>query len=133
MPEAHFGGCLCGAIRYQIAGPLRPVINCHCGMCRRFHGHCGAYTAVSRERLRHCGVRDPSWYQSSSRARRGFCAICGASLFWQREDGNEIAIAAGSLDQPTGLSTDSHIFTADKADYYTIEGEAPQWPGSRFY
>lgn len=36
MSERHFGGCLCGAIRYEISGPLRPVINCHCRMCREF-------------------------------------------------------------------------------------------------
>lgn len=32
------GGCLCGAMRYEIDGPLYEVGNCHCSMCRRFHG-----------------------------------------------------------------------------------------------
>ena len=133
MPERHLGGCLCGAIRYEINGPLRSVLNCHCGMCRRFHGHFGAYTSVSRAHLTFCGSAEPHWYRSSDSARRGFCSTCGASLFWQRKDSDEISIAAGSLDQPTGLNTAGHIFTADKGDYYDIDGEASQWPGSRFY
>ena len=133
MSERQLGGCLCGAIRYEISGPLRSVLNCHCGMCRRFHGHFGAYTSVSRANLTFRGSSEPGWYQSSDSARRGFCPSCGASLFWQRKDSDEISIAAGSLDQPTGLNTAGHIFTADKGDYYDIDGEAPQWPGSRFY
>jgi hypothetical protein len=36
------GGCLCGAVRYEVRGPLRPVVNCHCGQCRKSHGHYGA-------------------------------------------------------------------------------------------
>ena len=60
------------------------------------------------------------WYQSSPQARRGFCSICGASLFWVPEGGDHVAIAAGTLDQPTGLRTVAHIFVADAGDYYTI-------------
>lgn len=130
MPERHLGGCLCGAIRYEINGPLRSVINCHCGMCRRFHGHFGAYTAASRGDLTWSASSEPRWYQSSDSASRGFCPACGASLFWQRKNSGEIAIAAGSLDEPTGLKTAAHIFTAHKGDYYDIEGQAPRWPGS---
>ena len=130
MPERHFGGCLCGTIRYEIRGPLRPVINCHCRMCRRFHGHFGAYTEASRGDLAWTGSSEPTWYRSSDRARRGFCPTCGASMFWLREDSGEIAIAAGSLDGPTGLKTSGHIFTAHKGDYYDIEDQMPRWPGS---
>jgi hypothetical protein len=32
------GGCLCGAVRYELRSPLRPVVACHCKMCRRASG-----------------------------------------------------------------------------------------------
>ncbi|HEX8953868.1 MAG TPA: GFA family protein, partial [Polyangia bacterium] len=32
------GSCLCGGIRYEIAGPLGTVVNCHCSMCRKATG-----------------------------------------------------------------------------------------------
>lgn len=133
MTETHQGGCLCGAIRYEIVGELRPVVNCHCGMCLKFHGHYGAYTAADRSALRFLGDKRPAWYHSSDVARRGFCADCGSSLFWERLGEKEISIAAGTLDQPTGLMTEGHIFTADKGDYYQITDGLEQHPGSKFW
>jgi len=32
------GSCLCGGVRYEIAGPLSGALNCHCSMCRKAHG-----------------------------------------------------------------------------------------------
>ena len=45
------GRCLCGAVRYQVDGPLRDVLICHCEECRRWHGHVSACTAARREDL----------------------------------------------------------------------------------
>ena len=38
------GGCLCGAVRYEVRGPLRDVLICHCTECRRWSGHLFAAT-----------------------------------------------------------------------------------------
>ena len=57
MAKAQEGGCLCGAVRYRVDGPLRPVTVCHCGQCRRTHGHAAAYTAAPKAALTlHRGV-----------------------------------------------------------------------------
>ena len=32
------GGCMCGAVRFEISGPLRNVVYCHCSECRKLHG-----------------------------------------------------------------------------------------------
>ena len=60
------------------------------------------------------------WFDSSDSARRGFCKNCGASLFWERRDGDSISVSAGSLDQPCGLTTKHDIFVSDKGDYYEL-------------
>jgi hypothetical protein len=124
------GGCLCGAVRYRVHGSLRGVVNCHCGQCRRSHGHHGAYSAVARADLSLVEDGGLKWYASSATARRGFCGACGSSLFWQPLGKEYTAIAAGGFDQPSGLATVGHIFTAECADYYTIDDDLEQWPGS---
>lgn len=116
------GGCLCGAVQFELRGPLRDVINCHCIQCRRTHGHFAAYTSVAPDRFTLREDRGLAWYRSSEIARRGFCRICGSSLFWEPADGSRISVAAGTLDAPTGLTTADDIFLADKGDYYDIAG-----------
>ena len=74
------GGCECGAVRYEVRGPLREVINCHCGQCRRTHGHFAAYSAAARADLAIVEDRGLKWDRSSDSARRGFCGGCGGGL-----------------------------------------------------
>ena len=63
------GGCLCGSVRYEVTGPLRDVVECHCAMCRRTHGHVAAYTAAPKVALRLLEARGLKWYASSDFAR----------------------------------------------------------------
>jgi hypothetical protein len=124
--ETHAGGCLCGAVRYQVAGPLRPVVYCHCRQCRRNTGHFMAATAARHRDFRLTSEAQLRWYDSSDAARRGFCGACGSTLFWQASGGDYVSIAAGTLDGETGLTGACHIYVADKGDYYTIEDGVPQ-------
>ena len=120
------GGCLCGAVRYEVDGPLRDVILCHCEMCRKAHGHVGAYTAAPKSALRITEGRGLRWYVSSATARRAFCGECGGTLFWEGRDRDTISIAAGTLDGATGLSTTLQIHVDDAGDYYKIDPAIPR-------
>lgn len=123
------GGCLCGAVRYTVRGPLRGIILCHCGQCRRWHGHLGAYTSAAGAPVTLEGAEALTWFASSERGRRGFCAACGSSLFFEAVGENRLAIAAGSLDQPSGLEVIGHEYVADKADYVRIDDDLPGCAG----
>jgi len=127
------GGCLCGDVRYEVNGPLRNVITCHCEQCRRTSGHFVAASAANIDDLKLTEETGLRWYQSSEIARRGFCATCGSSLFWDptrdesSADPHHISIMAGTLDSPTGLETANHIFVTWKGDYgkpqYAIDSD----------
>ena len=120
------GGCLCGAVRYEVRGALRPVVACHCSQCRRMTGHFLAATAARHGDLAITRDATLQWYSASETARRGFCGACGSTLFWRGHGRDYVAIAAGSIDGATGLKLVQHIYTADKGDYYDLDDGAPQ-------
>lgn len=119
------GGCLCGGVRFTTRGPLREVIACHCSQCRKTSGHFWAATSVPLSHLRITADAGLGWFCSSAQARRGFCRICGSSLFWKPEGEDRMAIAAGAFDGLPAFRLARHIFTADAGDYYRPEGPAP--------
>jgi hypothetical protein len=126
------GGCLCGGVRYEVRGTLRPVIMCHCTQCRRVTGHFMAATAARLADF-HLTAREPlRWYQSSPQAQRGFCANCGSTLFWKDAGRDYVSITAGTLDDSSGLSVAGHIFVDDKGAYYEIDDGAPQFHDGAF-
>lgn len=116
------GSCLCGAVKYEVHGPLRNVVACHCEQCRKQTGTYMSATAARDEDLKITKDRGLKWYRSSDTARRGFCSECGSVLFWKGEGRDYTAIAAGSLDGPTGLKLEGHIFCESAGDYYEIAG-----------
>ena len=124
------GGCLCGAVRYEVRGPLRDVINCHCSMCQRLHGGFGPHSKAAKVNITITNDAGLAWYKTSAVARRGFCRECGSGLFWEPFDQDATGIIAGSLDVPTGLKTIGHIFVGEKSDFYQITDAEPQFQGS---
>ncbi|MEM8824576.1 MAG: GFA family protein [Pseudomonadota bacterium] len=120
------GGCLCGAVRYRVDGPLRPVVACHCEQCRKTTGNYVTATSAQREHVHIEG--EVTWFQSSETARRGFCGTCGSQLFWDGP-GINLSIMAGSLDAPTGLSLAGHIYCAGRGDWYALPEGERQAPG----
>ena len=117
------GRCLCGGVTYKVEGELRQVLVCHCSQCRRCSGHQWAATAAPLEAIDIECEKTLSWYRSSSKAKRGFCHRCGSSLFWQLDGSTSMSVAAGSLDVPTGLSTQEHIYFDHASDYYTVNAD----------
>ncbi|HEY4163873.1 MAG TPA: GFA family protein, partial [Dongiaceae bacterium] len=130
QPGVHAGGCECGAVKYQVNGRMRGVLVCHCGQCRRFHGHAPGYSAARRAEMKIEGENNIAWYSASDEAKRGYCRHCGSTLFWAPNGRDTVSVSAGSLKAPTGLKTVRHIFVDDKSDYYRIADGVPQFPGT---
>jgi hypothetical protein len=122
------GRCICGAVAFEVRGPLRDVLFCHCTECRRWAGHAFAATAARVADLHFTEERGLRWIDSPDSehdARRGFCGECGSSLFWQAPGSERISLAAGSLDAPTGIGTRGQIWTRSAGDYYELDKSVP--------
>jgi len=126
------GSCLCGAVRFEVAGKLEKQPEaCHCWQCRKQTSHFFAAVNVLRQDLTVHGEDKIAWYRSSEKVRRGFCSTCGSALFWNPniEGYPYIAVAMGAFDGPTGARLARHTFVADKGDYYDINDGLPQSQG----
>ena len=125
------GSCLCGGVRYEVAGRLAGALNCHCSMCRKAHG------AAFRSRA---GVRVSdfrwvqgeglvTWYETSPGTQRGFCRVCGAKLLSRFDfDAKWYGLPLGALDDDPGVRPGMHVFVAYKAPWFEITDELPQHP-----
>ncbi|MBV0913346.1 GFA family protein [Anianabacter salinae] len=120
------GGCLCGGVRFTLAGPLTEASACHCGQCRRSSGHHWASVHMPRAAYDFAADETLRWYDSSPGVRRGFCGTCGAFLFWDKADEDAMSVSMGALDTPTGTRLARHIFVSGKGDYYDIADGLPQ-------
>ena len=116
----HEGGCLCGAIRFAVHGPLREILVCHCSECRRWAGRAWAATAARDADLELRGGDAMVWVlspRSAHGARRGFCRHCGAGLFWRAPARDRTSISVGALDDPSGLRVAAHIWVEQGAGW----------------
>lgn len=123
------GSCLCGEVSFEIDADLRDPIACHCMQCRQQSGHYFSAVAAPKTALRLTADAQLRWYRHTETARRGFCGICGSTLFWRDDDGAKVMVAMASLDAPTGLRLAGHYWTDFKGDYYQIADGLPQYAG----
>ncbi len=123
------GSCLCGSVQLEADGIRGSGSSCHCLMCQKAHGGpFGAY--VTLEGLRWTAGEDLiSVYPSSEHCTRSFCSCCGATLeFHDTRKPHLRAIAISALDGDHGGHIGCHIFVDDKADWYDILDDLPQYP-----
>lgn len=123
------GGCLCGAVRYEIdADSLEDDVSyCHCTMCRRWSGSAfGIFVRAPSALLRWTG-KQPKRYRSSHLAWRAFCDECGSPIYFQFEGKPEYyALAVGCLDRPNDLKPADHWGVESRIAWIEIDDGLPQ-------
>jgi hypothetical protein len=125
------GACLCGTVRYEIAGPFTAMAHCHCSMCRKHHGAPFVTFAIAPlAGFRWlAGEHAIGRYRSSEHGERLFCTTCGSVVpTLMRELGFAVA-PAGNLEGDLGIKPKDHMFAGSKAPWYTITDDLPQHAG----
>ncbi|MFC7331937.1 GFA family protein [Rhodocista pekingensis] len=123
------GGCLCGAVRYRIAGAITPtgVAYCHCRTCRRSSGAPVMAWATFPTAAVWLTRGAPAAHASSPKALRQFCPACGTQLFFAYTEGEpELDVALGSLDDPTALVPAYHIWTSSRLPWFDTADSLPR-------
>ena len=114
-PDATLhGSCLCGGIAFHAAPPATNPSHSYCTMCQQSHGAAaGSFIDVVRAGFAlESGADLLVEYASSEQGRRGFCRVCGSSLYWRSTATPEtIELSLGVL-QPAWTGTvDRAVYT----------------------
>jgi hypothetical protein len=129
------GGCLCGAVRFEVTEPLVSSGYCHCTRCQRRTGTAaspGARIAPGSLRVL-SGEEHIKAYEPDEGFAKVFCSSCGGALWSQsQEDPDVISIRLGAFDADPGIRPTYRQFVAYAAPWEAIPDDGlEQFPESR--
>jgi hypothetical protein len=130
-PRTLAGMCRCGAIHYAVADEFRYAVNCHCSDCRRATGSAfKAFAGIERDKLSLTqGKADILIFGDKNANHDVHCKVCGSFLYSAIRNGTFVHVTLGTLvDDPTIRPT-AHIFVGDKAPWFMITDDLPQYDG----
>jgi hypothetical protein len=123
------GGCLCGAVRYQIDGALGRASACHCSRCRKaFSGASSTFAAIADGSKFSwvSGENELTQHNVGEAWGLAFCRICGSTLCGMFE-GKVRGVTLGTVEGDPGVQIEMHTFVGSKAPWDHIGGNAPQF------
>jgi hypothetical protein len=130
MTEVFEGGCACGRLRYRMQLTPMFVHCCHCKDCQRQTGTAFVLNALietDRVELQTGTVRPYVMPTDSGRPHTVFrCSDCGTTV-WSEYGGLKTLrfVRVGTLDDPTALPPDVHIYVRSKLPWITLPDGVP--------
>ena len=120
------GGCLCGAVRYELVGRPRIGVSCYCRDCQYISGGGPNYAmVVTRSDLVIARGKPRAYWtegDSGRRVAREFCDICGTPLFTYTENKpGRVAVKVGSLDDPSDFKPHLAIWMSSAQPWHTLD------------
>ena len=123
MTKEYKGSCLCGEIQFSVTGFSSQVANCHCTMCRKFHGAAFG-TLVSVQGLKWLSGKPLlKEFVETNGTTRTFCSQCGSSLGFRVKNTKleDIELAISTFDDELPITVDAQIYTNYKANWCRLE------------
>ena len=123
------GGCACGAVRYRLTSEPMFVHCCHCLNCQRQTGSAFVINLLIEAERMELLAGDPQPIDAprdDGSAQRIFrCPSCQVALFSEYGRPEVKFVRAGTLDQPSAVTPDVHIFARSKVPWVALPESAP--------
>jgi hypothetical protein len=131
-PVLH-GGCLCGAVTFELSPPFIAMYHCHCSRCRKSSGgaHATNLRATAGQVRWLTGEQLIARYRLPTAQRFGkwFCSQCGSPLPRVIAEADVAVIPAGSLDDVPPDTPTAHIFWQSRVPWSCAQGSLPAYEG----
>jgi hypothetical protein len=123
------GACLCGAVRYEVADEFAYALNCHCSDCRRATGSAfKPFAGIERNKLRITkGEEQILVFGDKESNHDAHCLTCGSLMYSVVNNGDRVHVTLGTLLDPPLIRPAAHIFVGDKAPWFQIADNLPQY------
>jgi hypothetical protein len=123
------GSCLCGAVSWEIQGPLYRARYCHCTNCRKFAGTDYAAWALAETSQLTIAPLEPNVTKfNSGGGLRVFCSACGSPLWYEPTDRPKVrGIPLGAIDEGAVAKPEMHVWTQSKVSWGTVSDDLPQF------
>jgi len=125
----YTGSCLCGAVTFEITGPIEEIIMCHCSLCRKAQGSAYATNGLVDESCFTLNGEDNlTGYESAPGNVKYFCKICGSPILNRSEKRKgQVRIRLGTIASDIKEQPIAHIFASSKARWDCIHDDLPQY------
>ncbi len=130
MTDQVAGGCACGVVRYRLGSAPMFVHCCHCRDCQRQTGSAFVINALIEADRVELQSGDPQPFAmptDSGRPHQVYrCPTCGTAV-WSEYGGLKVLrfVRVGTLDDPTALVPDVHIYVRSKLPWVTLPADLP--------
>jgi hypothetical protein len=128
--KALRGGCVCGAITFEVIDAFRYSMNCHCFDCRKATGSAfKPFAGIERSKLSITKGEEEQLLFGDENGHDVRCRSCGSLLFSVVQEGAFVHVALGSLIDAPSMRPTAHIFVSERAPWFEITDGLPQFPG----
>ncbi len=120
------GGCLCGAVRFQVTERPNMDAYCYCKMCQQWSGSVLTSWACFKAKDFQYTKGEIKFYKSSEFAERGFCPKCGSSLVQRSLKDDWVSVASGSFDQSEDFPPRGHCGIESQVPWLKVDDDFPR-------
>jgi len=124
------GGCLCGAVRFEITGHIRNIIHCHCSQCRKAQGSAYATNGIVDASAFHItqGGENLTGFDSSADQVKYFCKTCGSPIMSKRASlPDQVRVRLGTIETDIIERPGAHIFVGSRANWDDMDANLPHY------
>ncbi len=126
----YSGSCLCKIVQFEIHGPIRSIVYCHCSECRKAQGSAFASNGiVAANEFRIVSGEDQlTAYANSATQNKYFCRHCGSPIMSKNTNHpDQVRIRLGTIESDITERPAAHIFVGSKANWNSIQDTLSQF------